>query len=264
MAQLGRRQPATSPVLVRPIARGGAPQFAEGGAAPVGAASTAVEVKVAGVVGVCAVAVGGFETAGTFARARAALVVSKPVDRTWLTVPGASIGSAPLEVTPPILQTGSAATGAALSGAAKKVVAVGGRLCVGLRTARYDQSIAVGFTHVTVTRDYDLATGDAPTGAVYFTPSDWLVNDGVTIPAARVTARLDAQGAITIDLAANTDPDTVPTGSSYTVREEITGQPVRTYQVIIPHDIGSVVDLSGLGGSRGYGTSGYGTSGYGL
>jgi hypothetical protein len=121
----------------------------------------------------------------------------------------------------------------------------------------------VAFTQVTVTRDYDLATGDAPTGTVSFTPSQWLVN-GTTVPAAAVTVALDVAGVITVDLFANTDPATVPAGSYYTVREDIVGQPRRTYTVIIPHDFSSTIDLSGLVGAGGYGTSGYGTSGYGL
>jgi len=142
---------------------------------------------------------------------------------------------------------------------------------VGLRASRYDQSFVVGFTHVTVTRDYDLATGDAPTGVVYFTPSDWLVNSGVTVPAAQVAARLDAAGAITVDLIANTDLATTPTGSWYVVREEISGQPVRSYRMIVPHGMGSFLDLTALEeaypavftGGSGYGSSTYGTSGYG-
>jgi len=119
------------------------------------------------------------------------------------------------------------------------------------------------FTQVTVTRDYDLATGAAPSGTVYFTPSAWLVN-GVTVPPAAVAAPLNVAGQITVDLFANTDPATAPAGSYYTVREDISGQPTRTYTVIIPHNIGSTVDLSGLGGTSGYGTSGYGLGGYGL
>lgn len=122
----------------------------------------------------------------------------------------------------------------------------------------------MAFTHVTITRDYDLATGAAPAGSVVFTPSAWLVNSGVTVPAAAVAARLDTTGQITVDLVANTDPATAPAGSYYTVRENIVGQPTRTYTVIIPHSAGSLVDLSGLGGTFGYGTSGYGVSGYGL
>lgn len=119
------------------------------------------------------------------------------------------------------------------------------------------------FTQVTVTRDYDLATDAAPSGVVYFTPSAWLVN-GVTVPPAAVAVPLDVNGVITVDLFANTDPATEPTGSYYTVREVIVGQPVRTYTVTIRHDIGSSLDLSGLGGASGYGTSGYGLGGYGL
>jgi hypothetical protein len=101
------------------------------------------------------------------------------------------------------------------------------------------------FTQVTVTRDYDLATGAAPTGTVYFTPSAWLVN-GVTVPPVAVTAALDIDGVITVDLFANTDPATEPSGSYYTVREVIFGQPVRAYRVAIPHDAGPTVDLSTL------------------
>lgn len=135
----------------------------------------------------------------------------------------------------------------------------------GTGTAAPPAGIGTGlFTHVTVTRDYDLADGAAPTGTVYFTPSQWLRNNGVVVPAAQVAAPLDVFGAITIDLVANTDFDTTPTGSYYTVREDIVGQPRRTYTVIIPHNIGSPVDLSGLGGTTGYGTSGYGLGGYGL
>lgn len=141
--------------------------------------------------------------------------------------------------------TGRSTMGATAVGAGRKVAAVGGRSVVaaaGMHTA-----IDTGpFTHVTVTCDYDLATGAAPSGTVTFTPSAWLVNNGVTVVAAPVAAALDVTGVISIDLAANTDPGTSPTGSHYTVREDIFGQPRRTYQVIIPHDAGSPIELSGL------------------
>lgn len=101
------------------------------------------------------------------------------------------------------------------------------------------------FTQVTVTRDYDLATGAAPTGTVYFTPSVWLVNT-VTVPAAEVAVALNVAGAISVDLFANTDPATAPAGSYYTVREVIVGQPQRSYRVRVPHDAGSTIDLSTL------------------
>jgi hypothetical protein len=103
----------------------------------------------------------------------------------------------------------------------------------------------MAFTQVTVTRDYDLATGDAPTGTVYFTPSDWLVNE-VTVAPVAVAAPLNVAGQITIDLFANSDPATVPADSNYLVREVIVGQPTRSYRVVIPHDAGSSLDLSTL------------------
>lgn len=101
------------------------------------------------------------------------------------------------------------------------------------------------FTQVTVTRDYDLATGAAPTGTVYFTLSTWLVNT-VTVPPVVVAAPLNEAGQISINLFANTDPATVPANSYYTVREQILGQPQRSYRVRIPHDAGSSLDLSTL------------------
>jgi len=124
----------------------------------------------------------------------------------------------------------------------------------------------VAFTQVTVTRDYDLATGSAPSGQVSFTPSDWLVNSGVTVPAAPVVALLDAAGKVAVVLVANTDPDTVPAGSYYLVQEDITGQPRRIYQITIPASVGGfTVDIEYLRdpGGAGYGIGGYGITPYG-
>jgi hypothetical protein len=133
----------------------------------------------------------------------------------------------------------------------------------------------VAFTYVTVTRDYDLADGEEPIGTVAFTPTETMVNSGVTIVAAPVRAVLDTAGVLTISLAANTDPATTPVGSHYLVLEQIAGQRDRAYPVIVPHSAGPSLDLAALaavypavftgsGGSGGYGTSGYGTSGYGV
>jgi len=101
---------------------------------------------------------------------------------------------------------------------------------------------------------------------VTFTPSHWLVNNGVTVPAAPVVATLDAAGRLSISLVSNVDIDTVPAGSYYEVQEDILGQPRRNYQITVPADIaGFSVALTYLqdGGSDGYGIGGYGTSGYG-
>lgn len=182
------------------------------------------------------------------------------------------ITAAPLEVGPQVADSGTVTVGFSTRATPKKVKALTGRCAVGFgaRSGVDAESVGLGFTHVTVTRDYDLADGREPAGTVYFTPSDWLVNSGVIIPAAAVAAALDVNGRIVASLAANTDLATVPAGSYYTVREEIVGQPVRSYRVIVPHAFGALVDLGALAEAYpstllgGYGLGGYGTSEYGV
>jgi hypothetical protein len=104
----------------------------------------------------------------------------------------------------------------------------------------------VAFTRVTLTRTYQDADGAAAMGMVRLTPTSPMVN-GLTIIAAAVDATLNDAGVATwTNLAANTDPDTIPTGSAYWVEERIVGQAARKYVVRIPHDAGSTVDLSTL------------------
>ena len=102
----------------------------------------------------------------------------------------------------------------------------------------------MAFTTVTITRDYDLADGTDPAGTVSFTPTAPMVN-GTTVVAAKVTERLNVDGLLTIDLAANTDPATLPAGTTYLVEEDIGGAR-RSYYVEIPHDQGAALDLSTL------------------
>lgn len=103
----------------------------------------------------------------------------------------------------------------------------------------------MAFTLVTVTADYDLPNGLDPVGTVEFTPSEPMVN-GTTVAAAPVVGRLDIDGILRIELAANTDPGTTtPSGRAayYRVRESISGV-IRDYAVTIRHDQGSVFDLA--------------------
>lgn len=102
----------------------------------------------------------------------------------------------------------------------------------------------MAFTTVTVTCDYDLADGTDPAGTVSFTPTVPMIN-GTTVVAAKVTERLNVDGLLTIELAANTDPGTTPTGTAYLVEETIGGA-TREYYVTIPHDQGSLIALSSL------------------
>lgn len=102
----------------------------------------------------------------------------------------------------------------------------------------------MAFTTVTVVSNYDLADGTDPTGTVSFTPTEPMVN-GITVLAAKVTERLNIDGLLTVHLAANTDPGTLPANTSYLV-EEAVGGATRSSYVQIPHDQGSTIELSGL------------------
>lgn len=176
--------------------------------------------------------------------------------------------AAPIDAGLQAPELGVAAVGLAGRGTAKKVVAQTGRLGLAVtgRTAQVRKVAQTGrlavalpgfaeqsgistigaFTHITVRRDYLLATGAAPAGYVGFVPSGWLLNNTTTVPPVEVRAYLDSLGQISISLASNTDAGTDPPGSNYQVREVITGQPYRTYKVQIPHDQGPTVDLATL------------------
>ena len=178
------------------------------------------------------------------------------------------ITSSPVEVGPQAAGRGAAPLGLSAAGVPKKIVAQRGTCALGLggsnatvRRAPQSGTATLGlgalvqndslafsgsFTHVTITRDYRLATNELPVGVVYFTPSAWLVNNRVTVAAAQVAAPVSGEGQITIDLAANTDPGTAPPDSYYLVTEQIVGQPQRRYKVAIPYDQGLSVDLSTL------------------
>lgn len=178
------------------------------------------------------------------------------------------VTAGPVAVGPQAPENGVSAFGVALRGNAVKTVAQGGRTSVGLSganavTRRVAQTgtatlglsgdsvqvisdLTGSFTHITLTRDYRLATGEAPTGLVYFTPSAWLVNNTVIVVPAAVPAALDSEGRIQIHLAANNDPGTVPVGSCYQVLEQIIGQPNRSYKVTVPYDDGLAIDLASL------------------
>lgn len=102
----------------------------------------------------------------------------------------------------------------------------------------------MAFTTVTITCDYDLADGTDPVGTVSFTPTAPMIN-GTTVVAAKVTERLNVDGILTVELAANTDPVTAPTGVAYLVEESIGGA-TRSYYVQIPHDQGAALNLADL------------------
>lgn len=104
----------------------------------------------------------------------------------------------------------------------------------------------MAFTPITVTRRYLNLDLTPATGGVTFIPQVPMIN-GDTVVAAPIGGALDAEGDLSIEIAANNDPTTVPIDVSYLVREEIDHQGRREYYVVIPYDAaGGTVDLSTL------------------
>lgn len=116
----------------------------------------------------------------------------------------------------------------------------------------------MAFTYVTVTHTFETAADTAAGGAVDFTPVTPMHN-GLTVVKKTVTATLSALGAMSQLLAANTDPETTPTGTTYQVTERITGQATVTYYIQVPHNAGSSIDLRQLAGWQGATGSGGGS-----
>lgn len=115
----------------------------------------------------------------------------------------------------------------------------------------------MAFTYVTITHSFQTAAELAAAGEVDFTPVEPLHN-GVTVVAKKITASLSGSGLLSQVLAANTDPGTLPTGTTYKVTERITGQPTFSYYVQIPHDQGSSLNLRDLAGWVGNTSAGVG------
>lgn len=151
-------------------------------------------------------------------------------------------------VTKKVAQTGSTGVGISGRNATTRVVSQSGRTSLGLVTEAElgAAEVSGSFTHQTLIRDYALATGEAPIGVVYFTPSEWMVNAGVTVPSVPVAAAVSSEGRIQLTLAANDDIGTAPADVSYEVREEIIGQPTRIYNVVVHYDADSPIDLATL------------------
>jgi hypothetical protein len=95
-------------------------------------------------------------------------------------------------------------------------------------------------TAITVTGTWTRPDGSqAPaSGGVTFQLAHPITDPGgnVIVAAQTVSADLDANGSISVDLAATDEPGTSPRGNTYYVIESIEGQPRRTYSIEVPHD----------------------------
>jgi len=115
----------------------------------------------------------------------------------------------------------------------------------------------VAFTYVTITHTFETAADLAAAGEVDFLLVE-PIHNGITVVAKTITAPLSGAGLLSVNLASNTDPGTIPTGTTYKVTERITGQTAFSYYIQIPHDQGSTLDLRELAGWVGNTSAGSG------
>jgi hypothetical protein len=115
----------------------------------------------------------------------------------------------------------------------------------------------MAFTYVTITHVYETAADIPAAGFIDFSPVKPMHN-GLTVVQKTISAQLSGSGALSQLLAANTDPDTTPTGTTYEVTERITGQPKISYFIQVPHDQGPSLDIRSLAGWVGATTGGGG------
>lgn len=84
-------------------------------------------------------------------------------------------------------------------------------------------SLPAAWRIVPVTATYRYRDGSPVRGEVRFESAKRLVVDGVNVGPGRVTATLDAEGRIALELPSTNDPDLSVTGWVYTVTEHFPG-----------------------------------------
>ena len=107
----------------------------------------------------------------------------------------------------------------------------------------------MAFTIITVTSTYHKADSSPASGSVTFLATGTMRDtvDNVTITPAEITATLDVNGSISIELAANDDEFTTPRGITYEVTERIEDSNETKFFVTILHNSpDGTVDLADL------------------
>jgi hypothetical protein len=105
---------------------------------------------------------------------------------------------------------------------------------------------------ITVTGTYTDFQGNAASGTVAFTPtSSELMDPGAStmLDAVPIVATLDANGHFSVVLPCTDNTTLGPAGWNYTVTEQVHG--TRSYNINLPHTLGTTVDISSLAPSTG-------------
>jgi hypothetical protein len=103
----------------------------------------------------------------------------------------------------------------------------------------------MAFTTVEVTGRYLTPTGEPATGSLTFTLTQPMSNSGVQVDPAPTITTLNEDGAFAVELYANDDTETVPTGVQYGVTEQIEEAQPEDYFVQVSH-LTSPVDIANL------------------
>lgn len=105
---------------------------------------------------------------------------------------------------------------------------------------------------ITVTGTYQDFAGNAASGSVAFTPTAGeLMDTGAStmLDAIPLVATLDSNGHFSLVLPCTDNTTLFPSGWSYTVTEQVHG--IRSYQILLPHTLGSTVDISAVAPQQG-------------
>lgn len=97
-------------------------------------------------------------------------------------------------------------------------------------------SLPADYDTVPVTGRYVYLDGTPAAGSIRFTGKVVAVSDAtdtIIVPTT-VVAELDLSGAFSVDLPATDDPDILPGGWTYTVKENLTGGGGRSYDIDVP------------------------------
>lgn len=107
----------------------------------------------------------------------------------------------------------------------------------------------MAFTIITVTATYQKADSTPASGSVTFLASGTMrdTDSDVTITPAEITATLDVNGSISVELAANDGEFTTPRGITYEVTERIEdSNEAKSFITILSNSPDGTVDLADL------------------
>lgn len=106
-------------------------------------------------------------------------------------------------------------------------------------------------TTITVTGTFVDFAGVAMSGSITFTPPAELIDAGASafLSPGPVTLQLDSNGRFSVVLPCTDDANLAPSGWAYIVTENVRG--LRSYPLVLPHTLGSTVDLASIAPASG-------------